>query len=494
MAGEQLPATPQTLPFDLEFQKGLLRLLCEDSRFAHLTAAHLEPKHFDNEVLTWAWTYARRFRDEYGAFPTVHTLIQQTRILDPKIRGVYELTLQQVQAAQLRDETWMRDRTLDFIKRNIFVRSFHESRMLYNSGKVDEAYDRMMGDMERITRTVWQVADDSWFFEDLPNRQVRHMANDLASKAVTTGFNSLDYMMGGGLSKGELGIWVAYAKGGKSSMLVTHGIAATKLQLRPVAHFVFEGSRRQVEDRYETAWTGELYRSVRDGGLGSEAYRRAYQEYQMCRGKLYIKGFTEEWNYSVADIHTTLKDLKRTHNWAPDMIVVDYGDLLHGRQARYNSEREKQKDAFRDLKSLANRGYAVWTASQAQRPEEGQETKAHWLWSRSIADCYEKVRVADFLGSLNACLEEREANVLRVLAELYRDNQANVRFCVHCDLSRMTIREDPSVTSRTMPDLYSDQQFGVQRVQAQGNIPPSGAAAPQSPPLTRQMTAPMRMS
>lgn len=491
MAGEIHTANVQTFPFDLEFQKGLLRLLCEDTRFAHLTAAYLEPKHFENEVLTWAWAYAKKFRDEYGAFPTVHTLLQQTRSLDPKVRQVYELTLQQVQAAHLRDEGWMRNTVLDFIKRNIFIRAFHESRILYNANQVEAAYDKMMGEMERIAKTVWQVADDTWFFDDLADRQVRHMANDLSSKAVATGFGPLDHMMGGGLSKGELGIWVAYAKGGKSSMLVTHGVAATKLQLRPTAHFVFEGSRRQVEDRYEAAWTGELYRTVRDGGLGSEAYRRAYQEYQMYRGKLYIKGFTEEWNYSVVDIHSTLKDLKRTHSWEPDLIIVDYGDLLNGRQNRYNSEREKQKDAFRDLKSLANRGYAVWTASQAQRPEEGKETQAHWIWARNIADCYEKVRVADFLGSLNACVEERKDNVLRILAELYRDNQADVRFGVRCDLSRMMIREDPTVVSRSMPDYYADQKTGVQRVQASHSLPPAGSAAPQvSQP--QQTTAPLR--
>ena len=491
MRTEAPPANAQALPFDLGFQKALLRLLCEDSRFAHLIADHLEPQYFEHEALTWAWAYAKRFRAEYGAFPTIHTILQQTRGLDPKVRPLYELTLEQVQTAQVRDETWMRGAVLDFAKRNIFVRAFHESKHLYNSGKIDQAYDYMMGEMEQITKTAWEDEDSTWFFEDLANRQVRHMSSDLGSKSITTGFNALDHMMGGGLGKGELGIWVAYAKGGKSSMLVTHGIAATKYQLRPTAHFVFEGARTQVEDRYEAAWTGELYRSIRDGGLNSAAYQQAYQEYQMYRGKLFIKGFTKEWNYSVVDIHTTLKDLKRTHNWEPDLIIADYGDLLNGRQARYNSEREKQKDAFRDLKSLANRGYGVWTASQAQRPDAGSETLAHWIWSRNIADCYEKVRVADFLGSLNACLGERQDNILRILAELYRDNQADIRFCTRCDLSRMAIRDDPTACSKQMPDLYPDHQVGVRRVQAQAT--PLATQAPAAP-QPYQMQAPVGMN
>jgi hypothetical protein len=476
MAGD-LPTTPERFPFELEYQKALLRLLCEDPRFAQLTAPFLSPRYFENEVLSWAWSYAIRFKDEYGAFPTLQTIKQQTLRMDPKLRPLYQLTLEQVGAARIRDDAWLRDTVLDFVKRNIFVRAFHESQRLYNKNEVEKAYDYMMGEMERITRTMWAPVDDTWFYDDLAARQVKHLANDLGSRAVATGFDQLDHMMGGGLSKGELGIWVAYAKGGKSSMLMTHGVAATKLQLRPTAHFVFEGSRAQVEDRYEAALTQELYREVRNGGLSSDGYKRAYQEYQLCRGKLYLRGFTDEWNYSVVDIHQALKDLKRTHNWEPDLVIVDYGDLLNGREAHYRSEQEKQKAAFRDLKSLSNRGYAVWTASQAQRPEKGSENEAHWIFSRMIADSYEKVRVADFIGSLNACNLEKQDKIMRVMGELYRDNAADVRFCVHCDLNKMLIRDDPNVASKQMPDLYADRKLGVQRAQAQ-SLPPAKPAVP----------------
>jgi len=489
MAGERAPTNQQVFPFDVEYQKSLLKILCEDSRFAHLVAEHLEPRFFENEVLSWAWSFALRFHREYGAIPTMGTLFQQTRQLDPKLRPIYELTLEQVRSGELRDEAWLRDSVLDFIKRNIFVRSFHESRELYNKNAIEKAYDHMMTGMERISKTVWAVVDESWFFDDLPDRQVRHMAGDSRLSAVCTGFSQLDHLMNGGLSPGELGIWVAYSKGGKSIMLIQHGISATRSQLRPTAHFVFEGSKTQVEDRYEAAWTGDLYNSIRTGGLGSEAYRRAYQEYQMAKGKLVIRGFTDEWNYSCADILTALKDWKRTRNFVPDLVIVDYGDLLNGRAGHYSSEQAKQKDAFRDLKSLANRGYAVWTASQAHRPSEGSENFAHWIWARDIADCYEKVRVADFLGSLNSCLAERKENILRILAELYRDNEANKRFCVRTNLAKMEIREDPSAVSSSMRDLESNPKLGVVRQQQK-----TEASAPSVASQPVQTTAALKMS
>lgn len=503
MSETRYPAVEDRFPFDLDFQRGLLRLLTEDSQFSHLVGDYLEARYFEHEALQWAWGCAKQFREQYGAFPTLQSIRQNLRMLDVRVRPIYELMLEQVAHASLRDENFMRDAVLDFVKRNIFVRAFHRSRLLYNDGKVGEAYDFMLAEMERLLRTTWAAVDASWFFEELPQRQVRRLANDSGTQAVTTGFNALDHMMGGGLSKGELGIWIAYAKGGKSSMLVSHGVAATQLQMRPTAHFVFEGSRRQVEDRYESAFNGEQYRRIREGGLSVEAYQRAYNAYQLCRSRLYVRGFTEEWNYSVMDVHSALKDVKRSHDWSPDLVIVDYGDLLSGREKHYNSEREKQKAAFRDLKSLANRGYAVWSASQAQRPTEKAESEAHWVFSRMIADCYEKVRVADFLGSLNTCPLERADRVMRVLAELYRDNEADVRFVVRCDLSRMLIRDDATAFSRAMPDLYADRPVGVGRcvgsspppqMPGPGPFPPQGQIQYQAPGVPVQTYAALRVS
>lgn len=478
------PAAPQ-LPFDGEFQKSLLRLLCEDSRFGHAVGEHLQPQFFESEVLRWAWSYALRFKEQYGAFPGVHTIAQQARVMDPKIRPIYEVTLEQVRQAPLKDEGWMRDAVLDFVKRNLFVRSFQESRALYNAGKVDKAYDLMMQQMERLSKTAWGAADESWFFEELPDRQIRRMTDDPSAKAVATGFPNLDFILNGGLSKGELGLWVAYAKTGKTTMLTSHGVAATRLQLRRTAHFVFEGSRQQVEDRYESGFTEQLYRTIRAEGLTSAKYQEAYQNYQLMRGCLYIRGFTDEWHYTCADVHEALKDLKRLHGWVPDLVIIDYGDLLNGRGHNYANDRENQKAAFRDLKSLANRGYAVWSASQAQRPKEGAENDAHWLYARQIADCYEKVRVADFIGSLNLTNEERKAKVMRLNAELYRDNEANKKWVVRCDFATMNIKSDPTAVSPSMQDMEAEHGIMTSKRQRQ-------PVAANPVPVPQPMAAPLR--
>jgi len=446
---------PEKLKFDDEYQRGLLRLLCEDGHFANEVEPHLEATYFQNDVVSWAWGFAKKFREKYGALPSLHTIRQEVYTLDAKIQPLYHAMLEQVTQTPLRDSQYMRDTVLEFVKRNILVSAFQETRALYNAGKIEECFDHLAARIDKIRTTVWEPDDSTWLCDDLPSRHVRRMCDDYNSNTITTGLEFLDHVLGGGLSKGELGAWIAYAKVGKSTMLINHGLAAVRLQMAKVAHFVFEGSRRQVEDRYEAGFTGELYRVIRQSGLSSEAYQRAHNEYQYLRDRLFIKAFTDRWDYSVLDIHEALMELERRYGWKPDLVIVDYGDLLTGRDQRYNSETEKQKAAWRDLKSLANRGYAVWSAAQARRPEKGAEDRPHWLYSREIADCYEKVRVCDFLGSLNATNIERSQKVLRVLAELYRDNSANVMRVVRADFDRMLIKMDPDVRSEVMPHILS---------------------------------------
>lgn len=434
-------ATP-TFGFDHEFQKALLRLICEDVPFGRKMVQHLRPEYFDSEPLAWAMNQVMLYHEQYESVPSVAVVRNEARKLEPNLRMVYESVLSTVSQASLRDEEWLRTQVREFIKKNAFVRSMHTTVSLWNNRKHEEAYKLWQDTLDTINGTDWGTADRGFFFEELPQRQMNRWREQGQDKTIPTGFPWLDNILDGGLSLGEMGAWLAYAKVGKSTMLVQHGVAATAVARRPTAHFVFEGSRSMVENRYEAAILSEFYNVVKKGNLSEDQYTRAYQQYQDLRGLLVIQGFTDEWDYSVVDIHNALKDLEEEKGFKPDLVVVDYADLLRGREKKYPNETAKQQAAWRDLKSLANRGYAIWTASQAQRPKDGAEDTAHLLMARQIADAYAKVRVADFFGSLNMTHAERTAKQMRLYAEMYRDNEANDVRTVRAELAKMIIREE----------------------------------------------------
>jgi len=85
-----------------------------------------------------------------------------------------------------------------------------------------------------------------------------------------------------------------------------------------------------------------------------------------------------------------------------------------------------------------NKKIACWTASQAQRPKDDPE-KEILLRSRSIAESYEKVRIADFICTLNQTVREKECGLLRLHADLYRANECGQTIHLFTDFSRMIL-------------------------------------------------------
>lgn len=462
MSDESKFAEDARFPFGIEFQMTLFRMLIEDDGFAVTVAPYVRPFYFENQILAWSWAFCQAYRDQYGAVPGFPVLFHQVYQMDRASREVYAATLDATRQASLQDTTWLKDQVLDFIKRNIFVRNFHDTRELFNSGKVSEAYDHAMRELEELHRISWENKDRSWTYGDFELRETRRASTDFEGENIVTGFPWLDTILDGGLSKGEVGNWLAYPKVGKTTMLIQHGRAATSLGWKKVYHAVFEGSRDLVENRYDSSFAGEMYNRVKRGDMDVQKFEMVRRQYDMMRDLLVVEGFTDRWDYTVQDISNALKDLRVNYGWVPDLVIIDYGDLLNGRHQPYRDRLANEIDAFRDIKSLANRGYGVWTASQAQRPKENTHQKSDFLMTRQIAGVYEKVRICDFLGTLNQTVDEKRHKVMRLYAEIYRDNAAGTDLTVASDLSVMRIEQIAGLVNPVFKDSPTDPSTNYQ--------------------------------
>lgn len=432
----------ERFPFGVDWQLALFKLLLTQDAFANAASKYLRPEHFEPDVLQWGYDLMLRHRADYGAFPSLLVLVERARRLDPSLRDLYLHALEQVRNLAVPDEAWVREGTIDFVRRNIFVRAMKETRDLFNAGRVNEAYDHIQAQLDSVQRTNWESTDEGWFFEELSKRQGDRWRLQREGDVIGTGIPELDLVLDGGIHLGELNIWMAYPKIGKTTMLAFHGFIATRGHFKNVLHFVLEGQRSTVENRYDTMFTHALYSVVKRGDMTAREYAMAFEEYRYLKRKLLIRGFTEHWEYTVPDLHAVIKEKRRIEAWVPDLVIVDYADLLAGRKRNYSSEFASQADAYRDLKTLASRdnGYRVWTAAQARRPEgRNWATMPHLLNSKDISGLFDKVRVCDFLGSLNATHEEQSKNELRLYAELYRDNPAQKIITIEADFSKMHI-------------------------------------------------------
>lgn len=438
------PSDPQAekLPFGAAWQRVFVHMLVEDEHFAEAVAPHLRPKYLESEIHQWVWATAVAHRERYRVFPSWSVLEEAAKKLDPKMRPIFELGLTEVRQAPTQDADWVRSTAVDWIRRNVFVRAFASAKDTYNAGKVDAAYDTLMREMDVFSAVALdrEAVTESWHFDDLPSRQAKRWMDQTRITATPTGIPELDQLLGGGLDLGQMGVWMSYSKVGKTTMLVNLGRVATRVAQRNVAHLFFEGSINQISNRYDASFSAEIYNAVKRGEFGSEKYRNLFDEYQYLRGKLYIRGFTDNWDYTVEDIWNAIDRQRRLRGWVPDVLIIDYADLIKGR-GHYDNDYDSNAAAYRDLKTLSTkrRGYALWTAAQAKKPsDDSYDTRPHLLKSNNLGGRYEKVKVADFLGSMNATLEERTVHgVMRIWVEAVRDNLGGKEITMPCDFDRM---------------------------------------------------------
>lgn len=408
--------------FGPDFQRVLIRACLDDPNLRGLVSRFtgVGQLGFTDPAAQWAWAILGQ-TDR----PTMLQLRTEARRIDPADpawSGVQAI----LHTADVRDHEYVSTQIVEWSRRQVFRNAFEEARSAWNNGDFDLAQTRMMTRLEELSQITMDVADRGWFFEEFDQRQARRQVVAAGDDVFPTGVDRLDRALYGGLSYGELGVAVAYSKVGKTFWLIQQGFIGARMRRR-VLHFPLEGGRAKTEDRYETRFLRSLYRDIRRGDADPEMLAHARREYAILHRNLVVRGVGDlkEWSANVDFLLGEVNHLREVEGWVPDLIIVDYGDLL---DAPGDNDRAKQKEAFRRLKALAERkgsghpyGFAVWTASQAVRPTKGADEREHVVKPRDIADCYEKVRVADLILSLNRTNREKKHNRARVFLGAYRD-------------------------------------------------------------------------
>lgn len=474
---QRAPAPPShmtgtQLPFGIDFQAMLLKILLGGNFYAQQIIDHIKPAYFQNEVMAWAWGLALGYRAQYQALPSFMMVFDQIRHIDPRLQPIYAATLDRVRQMPVTDEAWLRAQTLDFIHRCIFRQAMVDARDLWNAGKDHESYDRMQEAMTERLMVTWGDVDRSWYMEGFAQRNVQRQQQQNGGYYTPTGIPQLDKLLEGGAQPGFVGDFLGYPKVGKTTTIINFGAVAARAAFKNVLHFNLEGGLSLVENRYDAIFSEELYQNVKRGEIDAKKYAAAYAEMQFLKQKIVIRNFSKDgWETNPDHLQMELDDLRRSANWIPDVIILDYVDLLEGRDKTVSSRTERQRSASQDVKTLANRGYAIWTVSQVQRPDtEDFDVKPTTLKSRQIADCYARIRVFDLLGSINQTVEERKQGVMRMFIELLRDNEANTEILVPCDFQKMSIGGG----SKAVAVPY----VGVQQAKALGYVQHTFTGAP----------------
>ena len=220
---------------------------------------------------------------------------------------------------------------------------------------------------------------------------------------------------------------------GKSMALVNiaHGAISQGLN---VVYYTLELSESQVGVRMDARVCDipmeQVYKTPNVVGRRLEQIRGDY-------GNLIIKQFPTK-GASVTSIKAHISRL-RTSKFSPDLIIVDYADLLKP-ISRFKEKRHELESLYEDLRGFAVEfKIPVWTASQSNRQSMDREI----VTLSDISESFAKAQVADIILTLQRSASDKKENKGMIFVAKNRAGRDGITLSAIVDTSTAYIETLP---------------------------------------------------
>ncbi len=424
-----------------DFQEKLCRLMLEDRPFCDQIEEVLDIDFFEKAYLRTFSSLVLDYRHQYGTHPTYELLAMKIKgdlkhidkAAQTQVREFYARVLSS--RSEVSEAEWVKDKALDFCKKQVLKKAMLESVKLLKSSSFDE--------IQKVIEDALKLGTDNNFGHDyLKDFESRFLIK--TRNPISTGWSRVDGICQGGLGSSELGVVIAPTGAGKSMVLVSLGAQAV-LDGKTVVHYTLELADSVVGSRYDSKITGV---DLRDLHANKEKIRNQIQDVE---GRLIIKEYPTK-SASTKTISNHIEKLKK-RGIHPDLIILDYADLLRPVKAKAE-KRHDLENIYEEMRAIAQINECpVWTASQTNRSGLNAEV----ITMESISEAFNKCFVADFIFSLSRTAEDKQANGGRIFIAKNRNGPDGLVFPVFADWTNVSMKvlersdddEDAPSTSST---------------------------------------------
>ena len=379
------------IQFGTTFQSKTLSSLLGDQKFLQTISDILEPEYFDSDANKWIAKTIREYFFEYKSKPTLEVMKVKISEIENDILkvSVVDNLKEAWRYIESTDLKFVQEQTLEFCRNQVMKTAIMNSVDLIEVGQYDQ--------IKKLVDNAMKAGQDRDLGHDYIDGMEERL-NESARKTVKTGWDPIDDVMDGGLGSGELGVVVAPAVIGKSWCLQTLGSAAVKAGLN-VVHYTLELNENYVGLRYDTVFSGITTSNIK---FYQDDVKKKIDQ---LTGTLLIKYFPTK-SASVQTLTSHLSQIELQGN-KPDLVLVDYADILKGIGTE---KRHVLENIYEDLRGLAGEmDCPIWTASQANRSSLEEEV----IDATKVAEAYSKVMIADFVVSVSRKVEDKIANTGR---------------------------------------------------------------------------------
>ena len=448
----------QKFQFDRKFQIGILALMMQRHDFLLMASDIIKAEYFEDKVLIWFFQKLRDFYIKYGHAPD-RAALENEILIACKKKTIRPSELQEYVDVRMKltqrvnSQDYVIEQVIRFCRRQAGRKIYLETAPIMDTADEDD-WDDILERLAAVRNIGMNYLDVGVrYFEDVGQRTHRRFTGDDRTISPTgiAGWDTngrrvnLDDYLQGGCKGGQLAMWMGGTGVGKSIALPQMGKRAVVDGLN-VVHYTLELSEEDIADRYDASWSHVNFSSLTTPGsiMEVDGHIRKLASRPRYANRLIIKEYPTG-TATVATIRSHLKQLEQM-NWYPDVIIVDYLDLL--------KPLTNYKDEYADLGAIARdlRGMAmelkvpVWSATQTNRSGLNQEV----VDIEHIGDSLKKAQIADIVLALSATREDRDNNVLKIFLAKNRNGPAKRQIEIRSDYSRMLLY-DANGSCPTLP-------------------------------------------
>ena len=378
--------------FGTSFQIKIISALLSDRIFLQTVYDIIKPEMFDSDANEWLVQKTLSHFDEYSQLPTLDVFKNEVNKVERDVlkQSVVDNLKQAWNHLESDDLDYVKEQTLEFCKNQTFKGAILESVGLLEEGKFDV--------IKSLIDSAMKAGQDTDIGHEYKENIVERYESTVRN-VIPTGWDAIDELVDGGFGKGELIMFAAPPGIGKSWALVNVGMAAAK-KGKTVVHYTLELNEGYVGQRYDSVLTGIAVPNLK---FNLDDVRTQVEN---LSGDIIVK----HWPTKSAGLNTMRASLDKLklQGKTPDIIIVDYADLLKG-----NSRKERHEELEEIVEGL--RGIAgeyevpLYTASQINR--SGAEDDI--ITGTKIAGSFSKLMTADFVVSLSRKIEDKLAGTGR---------------------------------------------------------------------------------
>ena len=399
------------------FQIKVISVLLSDIKLVDTLHEVIHTKFFEAEANKWIVEQIIDYYTQYKAIPSLDVFKVEVSKLDDKStqKNIIEQLKQVFTSVGTDDLQYVKNEFSSFCINQNLKNVIVQSVDLLKAGN----YDRINELVDKAMKVGVETDLGMDYVLDFDER-----TDEINRSTVPTDWDTINDLMDGGLGPGELGVVVAPSGVGKTWVLCALGAAAVRAG-KTVVHYSMELSEKYVGSRYDTVFTQIPSADLPDKKSSVK------DKINKLKGKLIIKYFPPK-GVSPKKLEAHIEKMNAAGN-KPDLIIVDYADLLLSHTNKSDSTYGEQGGVYIELRGLGGElGIPIWTASQTNRTGIDAEV----IEADKIADSYAKVMNADFIMSLSRKSKDKLSNTARMHIMKNRFGQDGITFPCKMDTNR----------------------------------------------------------